>query len=63
MDKEELLGGLVTLLIIGLVAWAISACRECDRQYEYYARKYPECAMAGVPRVCIDYKRMLEDER
>lgn len=61
MDKEELLGGLIALVCIGLVALVICACREADKEYEMLLRKYPECITAGHPGLCTQYKQMMEE--
>jgi len=62
MDKEELLGGFVAMLLIALFAWVMYACVQQDKQDEMLLRKYPECVTAGKPMVCARYKKMLEQQ-
>lgn len=62
MDKEELLGGLIALVCIALVTLVICACKEADKQDEMLLRKYPECITVGHPRLCTQYKQMMEEE-
>lgn len=62
MEEENLFSIFISILFIALVACVINACREVYKQDEYYFRKYPECATAGKPRVCVEYKRMLEEQ-
>ena len=62
MDKEELLGGLMALIVIALVGLVIYGCIKSDEQDMMLLRKYPECITAGKPRVCTQYKQMLAEE-
>lgn len=61
IDKEELLGGLIALIVMILIGWAFYKLDQHENYQTQLLRKYPECLTAGNPYICIRYKEMMQE--